>query len=245
MLLEKSTQLIELSQKKINLQRYATNLQGFQSRQQQIEQAVAGTLPLVQCLRAFRQKGIANFDLTKKSDELLTFIANIEAEFKADPEWVIKNENFNERDFKLKREQLQKALENQLNQAWRLYRSQKMPSTNNEILNLLDKVSAFKPTVQRIRSLDLEIRESNSIPQNSEDFEKVDRLIEQLKQCWDRLDADEVPEAVLHFLRVAANEGATLSLLTPEVKDWSDGVTGRLKSIQGDNSRQIASKKIG
>ena len=115
---------------------------------------------------------------------------------------------------------MQKALEEQLSEAWRRYRNQNRPSTNNEILNLLDKVSAFKPTVERIRSLDLQIRESHSIPQSIEDFEKVDRLIEQLKQCWDRLDADEVPEAVLRFLRVAANEGATLSLLTPEVKDW-------------------------
>jgi hypothetical protein len=84
----------------------------------------------------------------------------------------------------------------------------------------LDKVSAFKPTVQRIRSLDSQIQDSNSIPQSSEDFERVDRLIEELKQCWDGLNADEVPEAVLRFLRVAANEGATLGLLTPEVKDW-------------------------
>ncbi|MEG3846119.1 hypothetical protein QT971_02655 [Microcoleus sp. herbarium19] len=220
MLIEKSTQLIELSQNKINLQRYATNLLGFQSRQQQIEQAVTGTLPLVQCLRAFRQKGIANFDLTQKADELLKFIANVEAEFKADPEWIIDNENFNKINFNSRIEQLQKALEDQLSQAWRRYRNQNRPRTNNELLNLLDKVSAFKPTVERIRSLDLEIRQSNSIPQNSEDFEKVDRLIEQLKQCWDRLDADEVPEAVLRFLRVAANEGATRSLLTPEVEDW-------------------------
>lgn len=222
MLIEKSTQLIELSQKKINLQRYATNLQGFQTRQQQIEKAVAGTIPLIQSLRAFRRQGIANFDLTKKADELLAFIANVEAEFKADPEWIIKNKNFNERDFKLRREQLQKALENQLERAWQLYRSQKMPSTNNEILNLLDKVSAFKPTAERIRNLDSQIiQESKSIPQSIEDFERVDELIDRLKQCWDRLDADEVPEAVLRFLRVAAtNEGATRRLLTPEVEDW-------------------------
>lgn len=220
MLLEKSTQLIELSQNKINLQRYATNLQGFQSRQQQIEQAVAGTIPLVQCLRAFHQRGFANFDLTQKADTLLIFITNVETKFQEEPEWIIDNENFNEKNFISRIKQLQKALEEQLSEAWRRYRSQKMPSTNHEILNLLDKVSAFKPTVQRIRSLDLQIRESNSIPQDSEDFEKVDRLIEQLKQCWDGLNADEVPEAVLRFLRVAANEGATLSLLTPEVKDW-------------------------
>ena len=220
MLVEKSTQLIELSQKKINLQRYATNLQGFQSRQQQIEQAVAGTLPLVQCLRAFHQKGIANFALAQKADTLLIFIADVEVKFQEEPEWIIDNENFNEKNFTSRIKQLQKALEEQLSEAWRRYRNQNRPSTNNEILNLLDKVSAFKPTVQGIRSLDLQIRESNSIPQSIEDFEKVDRLIEQLKQCWDRLDADEVPEAVLHFLRVAANEGATRSLLTPEVEDW-------------------------
>ncbi|MEG3957034.1 hypothetical protein [Microcoleus sp. herbarium2] len=221
MILQKSTQLIELSQKRINLQKYAENLQGFQSRQQQIEQAVAETLPLVQSLRAFRQKGITDFDLTQKAEILLTFIANVEAEFKKDPEWIIPpNENFNKKNFTSRIEQLQNSLRWQLDQSWQLYRSQKMPSTNNEVLNLLDKVSTFKPTVQRIRSLDLQIQESNSIPESSEDFERVDRLIEQLKQCWDGLNADEVPEAVLCFLRVAANEGATLGLLTPEVKDW-------------------------
>lgn len=221
MLLEKSTQLIELSQNKINLQRYATNLEGFQSRQQQIEKAVAGTLPLVQCLRAFRQKEITNFHLTQKAEILLTFIANIEAEFKKDPEWILPpNESFHKKNFTSRIEQLQNSLREQLNQSWWLYRSQKMPTTNNEILNSLEKISAFKPTVQRIRILDLQIQESNSIPESSEDFERVDRLIEQLKQCWERLNSDEVPEAVLRFVKEAANEGATLELLTPEVKDW-------------------------
>lgn len=220
MLLEKSKQLSELSQKKFNLQKYAQNLQGFQSRQQQIEQAVTGTIPLVQSLRAFRQRGIINFDLSQKTNVLLAFIADVEAKFQEDPEWIIPNENFNKNIFNSRLGQLQNALREQLSQAWRLYRTQKMPSTNNEILNLLDKVSAFKPTVQRIRNLDLQIQQSNSIPQSSEDFDRVDRLIEQLKQCWDSLNADEVPEAVLRFLRVAANEGAPLSLLTPEVKDW-------------------------
>ncbi len=220
MILQKSTQLIKLSQDKINLQKDAENLQGFQSRQQQIEQAVAETIPLVQSLRAFRQKGITNFHLTQKAEILLTFIANVEAEFKKNPEWIIPNENFNKKNFTSRIEQLQNSLREQLNQSWWLYRNQNKPSTDNEILNLLDKVSAFKPTVQRIRSLDWHIQESNSIPESSEDFERVDRLIEQLKQCWDGLNADEVPEAVLRFLRVAANEGATRALLTPEVEDW-------------------------
>lgn len=221
MLVEKSHQLSELSQKRINLQKYAKNLESFLSRQQQIEQAVTGTIPLVQSLRAFRQREIVNFDLTQKADSLLELISNVEAKFQEDPEWIIDNQNFNNKNiFNSKVNQLQNALREQLTQAWRLYRTEKMPSTNQEVLKVLDKVSAFKPAIQRIRTLDLQIRESNSIPESLEDFAKVDRLIEQLKQCWDKLDADEVPEAVLDFLRVAANEGAALSLLTPEVKDW-------------------------
>ncbi|MEG4346674.1 hypothetical protein QUB70_25855 [Microcoleus sp. A003_D6] len=220
MLLQKSHQLSELSQKRINLQKSAKNLEGFLSRQQQIEQAVTGTIPLVQSLRAFRQREIVNFDLTQKADSLLKFIANLEAKFQEDPEWIIHNENFNNKIFTSAVNQLQKALREQLTQAWRLYRTEKMSSTNQEVLKVLDKVSTFKPIIQRIRTLDLQIRESNSIPESLEDFAKVDRLIEQLKQCWDKLDADEVPEAVLDFLKIAANEGATLSLLTPEVEDW-------------------------
>jgi len=220
MLVQKSHQLSELSQDTIKLRKYAENFQGFQSRQKQIEQAVAGTIPLVQSLRAFRQREIVNFDLTQKADSLLKFIANVEAKFQEDPQWIIDNENFNNKIFTSAVNQLQKALREQLTQAWWLYRIQKMPNTNKEVLNVLDKVSAFKPTLQRIRYLELQIQDSKSIPESLEDFAKVDRLIEQLKQCWDELDADEVPEAVLDFLRIAANEGATLSLLTPEVEDW-------------------------
>ncbi|MEG4027285.1 MULTISPECIES: hypothetical protein [unclassified Microcoleus] len=220
MLIENSHELRDLSQKLINLRKYAEHYQGFQSRQKQIEQAVTGTLPLVQSLRAFRERGMANFDLTQKADSLLKFIANVEAKFQEDREWIIDNENFNNKNFTYTVNQLQKSLKEELSQAWGLYRTEKMPNTNKEVLNVLDKVSAFKPTIQRIRNLDLQIRESNSIPQSSEDFDKVDRLIEELKQCWDGLNADEVPEAVLRFLRVAANEGATRGLLTPEVEYW-------------------------
>ncbi|MBD1882828.1 Smr/MutS family protein [Microcoleus vaginatus] len=220
MLLEKCQQLSQLSQKRINLQRYASNREGFKSRQEQIDRAVTAILPLVQYLRAFRQRGITNVDLSQKADNLLKFIANVEAKFQEYPEWIIDNENFNKNNFDSKVKDLQTALGKQLSEAWLVYRSQKMPTTNNEILNLLDRVSAFKPTVQRIRKLDWEIQQSNSIPQSSEDFERVDRLIEQLKQCWEGLNSDEVPEAVLRFVKEAANEGASLGLLTPEVKDW-------------------------
>jgi hypothetical protein len=105
-----------------------------------------------------------------------------------------------------------------------------MPSTNNEMLNLLAEVEAFKATVQRIQRLDLQIQQVE-FPNSSEDFERVDQLIDLLRQSWNSLSSDEVPEAVLSFLKAAANRGAPIDLLTPDVKDWltRHGIAGSLR----------------
>ncbi|MDI9641477.1 hypothetical protein QM565_37965 [Geitlerinema splendidum] len=106
-----------------------------------------------------------------------------------------------------------------------------MPSTNNEMLNLLAEVEAFETTVQRIKRLDLQIQQVE-FPNSSEDFERVDQLIDLLRQSWNSLSSDdEVPEAVLSFLKAAANRGAPIDLLTPDVKDWltRHGIAGSLR----------------
>ncbi|ALF54914.1 hypothetical protein ACX27_22140 [Nostoc piscinale CENA21] len=78
MLLEKSQELIELSQRKKSLQNFAANLQIIQTRQKQITEAVVTIQPLVEALKAFRQKGINNIDLTHKAESVLNFILNAE-----------------------------------------------------------------------------------------------------------------------------------------------------------------------
>lgn len=230
MLLEKSQQLIDLSQKKIALQHYANNLQAFQSRQKQISDAVAAIQPLIEAVRAFRQKGIADFDLTQKADNILTFIVSTEENFRQNRDLILDNTNFNGNIFKSGIERLKKTLEQQLCQAWQRYLAQNMPSTNNEMLALLARVETFKQTVQQIRILDGEIKQV-IFPKNSDEFEIFEQRIAQLKQCWGSLSSDDVPEAVLHFLRAAANQGASLSLLTPEVQDWitRHGISDSLK----------------
>ena len=230
MLLKKSQQLIDLSQKKIALQHYANNLQAFQFRQKQITDAVAAIQPLIEAVRAFRKKGIADFDLTQKVDNILTFIINTEENFRQNRDWILDNTNFDGNTFKSKVESLKKNLEQQLYKAWKKYLDQNMPSTNNEMLTLLARVEAFQQTVQQIRILDGEIKQV-IFPKNSDEFEIFEQRIAQLKQCWGSLSSDDVPEAVLRFLRAAANQGASLSLLTPEVQDWitRHGISNSLK----------------
>ncbi|HYX18643.1 MAG TPA: hypothetical protein VE944_30610 [Nostoc sp.] len=230
MLLEKSQELIELSQRKKSLQSSAANLQIIQTRQKQITDALASIHPLVEALKAFRQRGINNIDLTQKADSILSFVINAEENLQNNSDWILDNKNFKGNILKSNVENLKTTLEQQLSEAWKSYRDQQMPSTNNEILNLLAKVEAFKQTVLQIQIIDREIK--NVIyPKNNADFVVYEHKIEQLKYHWNSLSSDEVPQAVLHFLRAAANQGAPLNFLTSEVQDWINqhGISDSLK----------------
>lgn len=230
MLLDKAQELIEVSQRKKSLQNFAANLQIIQTRRTQINVAIATIQPLVEALTAFRQRGINNIDLNQKAELILKFIKNIEDNLQKDSEFILDNKKFQGNILKSQVDNLKNALEQQLSEAWESYRDQQMPNTKNEILNLLAKVEAFKQTVLQIQIIDREIK-SITYPKNNADFVVYERKIEQLKYHWNSLSSDEVPEAVLHFLRAAANQGAPLNLLTPEVQDWINqhGISDSLK----------------
>lgn len=219
MLIEKAEQILELSLEKSKLESYARNLAGFKSRQEQINQAVAELLPLVTALITFRQRGLFTFDLTQKAEPILEFITVVEKKFTEEPEWILDNKNFQGNVFKSSIDKLTKTLKEQLLQAWKNYLNRRMPSTNQEMLNLLARIDAFKQTVQKIKNLDALISRS-TFPQNPEEFEHTDRLINQLRESWNSLSSDEVPDEVLHFLKAAADQGAPYKLLTPKVQDW-------------------------
>lgn len=218
MLLEKSQKLIKLSEDKIALQNYADNLDGFKSRQQVINQAVLRITPLVNAFRAFRQRGLVTFDLTQKVDKLLEVITIAEENFQKEPEWILDNKNFKGNIFISSVEGLINTLTQQLSQAWKNYLALRIIN-NPETLNLLGRVDAFKSTVEKIRNLDALIPREE-FPKSCEQFENIDRLIDQLRESWDSLNSDEVPDAVQDFLKAAASQGAPLTLLTPEVQEW-------------------------
>lgn len=215
---EKCHKLIDLSQKRIALQKYATNLQGFQTRQDQITKAVGEILPLVLALRAFRQRGIVN-SLNQKVDPFLAFIATAEDKFRENPEWIIDNNNFKGNVFNSSVDKLKSTLKQHLSQAWKNYLTQNIPNINKEMLDVFAGVESLKPTIQRIYILNGQIQQVE-FPINSEEFNRVDGLIDQLRQLLDSLNSDKIPEDVQKFLKAAANQGATIDLLTPEVKEW-------------------------
>lgn len=216
---EKCQQLIDLSQRKIDLKKYAAQLDGFTSRQEKITNAVREIQPLIIALRVFRQKGIINFDLNQKVNTLLTFITSTEENFRKNPEWILDNNNFKGNIFTSNAENLRSTLRQHLCQAWKSYLTQQLPSTNKEMLEIFAKLESLRPTIQRISNLDRQIKEVE-FPKNSEDFDRVDKLIEQLRQSLESLSSDKIPQNVQNFLKAAANQGATIDFLTAEVKEW-------------------------
>ena len=230
MITDRAKQLIELIEEKNKLYKYANQLDSFKTRQQQIERAVSDILPFANTLRVFRQKNIIDCDVIQKVEQFLHFVKLRLEKFKESPEWIIDSQNFNGNILERSIKGITNELDEQLTQAWKNYLAQKMPSTNQEMLNLLGKIDEFKPTVQGIRYLNDQIQRQK-LPQTYEEFEKTELLIDRLKEHWHNLSSDEVPETVLRFLKDAVNFGAPLNLLTTEVRDWLDchGISDSLR----------------
>lgn len=221
MLTDKAKQLIELSEEKINLRKSVDQLDGFKTRQQQVEKAVLKLLPFVNTLRVFRQKNIIDCNFTQKIESFLHFVNQSRIKFTESSEWIIKSRDFDGDILERSIKAITTELDKQLTQAWKSYLAEKMPSTNQEMLNVLVKIEAFKSTVQSIRDLN-DLIQRQKLPQTYEEFEYIEQLINQLRERWHSLSSDEVPETVLRFLKAAVDLGAPLNLLTPEVHDWLD-----------------------
>jgi hypothetical protein len=230
MLLEKSQELIELSKRKKSLQIFADNLQIIQTRRKQIADAIASIQPLVEALKAFRQRGINNIDLTQRAESILNFVINVDNNLQNNPDWILDNKNFQGNILKSHIVNLKNTLEEQLSESWKSYCYERMPQINIEILNVLARVEAFKQTVRQIQIIDKEIKEV-AYPKNNAAFEKYELRIEQLKHSWYSLKSDDFPEAVSHFLQAASDQGSPLNLLTPEVQNWinQNGISDSFK----------------
>lgn len=222
MLVEDCHQLSQLAQKVIDLRKYASDLGKFRERQSKIEPLVKDLRSVVTAMKAFREKGLVDFDCSQNADALLAEVSVALSEFQKNRGWLI--EKFKGKSFltfEAKVNTLKIELESYLRQTWTTYKKQRIPNTNPDLLGLLEKDQEWKVTVQRVK---IRISKINAVdfPQDSSHFQKIDQEIDHLITDWNSLSSDEVPIAVQNFLKAATTHGATLDRLTPEVKAWLD-----------------------
>lgn len=230
MLIDKSEELYQKAQEAINLRSYAEQLAGFQTRETEIQEAVAKLSSLMEALKPFRDRALITLESTQEIQNFLQFVSQAETNFQNNPAWLLDSNNFKGKQFKSGVDKIVKTYERKLSQAWKDYLNQNMPSTNPEFLSLLKQVPDFKQIVEKIEAFKQRIPQDD-YPRKEEEFRKIEGLIESLKSTWASLSAENVPDSVLQFLRAAANQGASLDLLTPEVQAWIEehGISDSLR----------------
>lgn len=224
MLLEKSKQLIELSDKKINIQENNRQREGFETRRNELKDMMNQIIPLINLFKLFQSRQLVDASLVNEIinqvDQLLSDINFVKDNFNQDSQWILDNQKFKAKDFKRNINSLMNKINQRLQILWESYKINKLPSTNEEILRLLGGINAFKSTVERVNYLRRQIPQE--LPTNEAEFQKIEETINNLKQTWESLSSENVPENVIRFLRAAASQGASLKLLTPDVQSWLD-----------------------
>lgn len=220
MLIDECTQLVGLSQNATDLKKYAADLGKFHDRLNKIKPLVEELRSMETATKAFREKGLIDFDFSHKVDDLLQEISFVMSHFQKDRGWLIeefKGKSFQK--FESKVVDLKNELEKYFQEAWKTYKRQKLPKTNPDLLRLLEKDQGWKIKVQRVKSRLAGIH-SIAFPQDSSEFQKIDQEIDLIVSDWNSLSSGEVPIAVQDFLKAATTHGATLDRFTPEIKAW-------------------------
>ena len=107
--------------------------------------------------------------------------------------------------------------------AWKKYVEQNIPPIESGILSTLSDVPGMAKQAESVRQLLTKMKGFRDTLPDQGDFEKVELIATQIRKAWDDLNGEEVPQAVLDFLRSAhASSGAQLAIMTTEVFNWLD-----------------------
>jgi hypothetical protein len=221
MLAEDARDLIDLIDYKIMLKSNVDEQQAYKTRQVEFTDAVSELKGRIETVRSLCLRGAVSPDVQSKADAFLSQVNNVRSNFDADPAWIIRSGNFNVAYFKNALKGLNQELDFHISREWNRY-TERARHVNGEVLSVLGGIPAFSSTVQKIQILARRIdalRSKN--PCGEPDFQKFDQLVDDMDKAWGELGSEDVPPSVMKFLRASGTrEGATLDLLTEEVKKW-------------------------
>lgn len=108
--------------------------------------------------------------------------------------------------------------------AWSLYVETRAKFGSDDVLGALAAVPQFKASVATIRQIRANIAAyGSSIPEAPATvIGRIDSLVAEHDKAWAALEAGDIPQSVVAFIRSAANQDAMLSSFTDEVRLWLD-----------------------
>src|SRR5690606_36105867 len=106
-------------------------------------------------------------------------------------------------------------------QVWSEYKASNITPINTSLIGILKAFPDFAQPISVIEQRKSQLESLlNNIPENEEEWNKLELAHERLLQIWETVPFHSLPEKVGYFLKRAQVGTATLDDFTPEVKDW-------------------------
>lgn len=222
MLLERAAGLAERIERYQKLKSAADETQVFTTRAAQVQDAAAPLAQARTALSRFSNAGIsiqyvpANVvELIEKATKLRTIVSEDPAGL-ANPPFNVKHE------FTDRLKGLTIAANRSIEDGWRRFVAENSPSGSDDVLEALSKLPQMRAGVARIRQCRQKVAIlASTVPVDPPSaIEQLRGLAAEHDSAWAEMTADSVPTGVLQFLRACAAEGAPVTSLTKEVRDW-------------------------
>jgi hypothetical protein len=222
MIVQQAEYIESLLYRKDQLVRDKQNVTAYKTRLQQLQTLTTKMINVMQTLTVFRSLGLetGTEPLDSYAEQIYQLITEMKTRFSRDAEWMKEAGSLD--DLKRKIDDYTKKMTEQLRVSWKAYVERELPSLPTDVLSVLDKIPAFRQTVQGIREAYVQLyRLQETLPKTVEEVTNIDEVKQGMKALWDKLGGDNVPPEVLQFLRMASLQGgAGLELYNENIKTW-------------------------
>jgi uncharacterized damage-inducible protein DinB len=218
MIQERIRQLPRLIETRSQLKQQSDQLGVFTSRRKQLEELRVRLQLLTATAALLHREGIGT-SRAGMAESIGLLVAEFRSAYAAAPDTAL-SKPFTQMQEKLVR--ILEPLEKSQAEAWAAYATEKLRTLPEELLSILQKIPAFAPTVNEVRTRATALaQKSKTPPRSAEEFEAFQRALEDIDAAWRKLGSDNVPTEVVTFLREAVSQrGAPLDLLTDSVRAW-------------------------
>ena len=222
MLLERATGLAGKIDRYQKLKASANVADIVRTRTDQIGQAAALIAQAREAINRFSAAGVtinfspANADELSAKARTLRAIADEAPVNLADPQLNIAH------GFTNRLRGIANAADTAILEGWRCFIDANSPGGSDDVLDALGKLPQLRFGVTRIRLCRQKIADLAATPpiDPARAVDQLRQLVAEHRTAWTELTSDNIPEAVIKFLRACAGDGAQVTSLTLEVRNW-------------------------
>lgn len=218
MIQQRADALVALIARQRELSIQVRQLDGFRGQLQEVGQAFAQLAPLMRTWRLLCERGIGTVVPDTQALTVLQQLVDLRERYERDRTSILgPNRLASIRSVNA----LANALQVRLLGEWQEFAGALVPSVNDDVLNVLNRIPALKAGVDAVwrglRELDHGLQR---LPADAAEVDAFEARAREIRSMWEAFDSAHLPPDVLQFLKDAGGAGAALDALTATVREW-------------------------